>query len=346
MTLLDLYVGAVRTHLPKGSNKRDILTELRGHLESNMDERAAELGRSLTESEQEAVLAEFGDPFTVATRYGKAGPSFALGPFQLISPAAFPVYIGVLISILALNVIIGSVVTVLTGASFMSFVRQIAQTMLVLFLVVTLAYAGVDFFLRRSGKRQRGAPESWLFWTPYLKYMPRWYSASGLAVFSVVALAWGLWWSVWPQVPVLLLGPAAAALALSPEWQRFQLFLLGLLLLSAGQRAFSLWRPELNWVPWFVRLGINVLCVSLLYPILDSAPLIVVRDVVAASAETVALARRIDTATRGFIRGFGFYWVLNALWLALLCAWHIRYSLDHRRRRARGEPKAFGGVIR
>jgi hypothetical protein len=339
MTLLDLYVGAVRTHLPKGSNKRDILTELRGHLESNMDERAAGLGRLLTEAEQEAVLAEFGDPFTVATRYGKAGPSFAFGPFQLISPAAFPVYIGVMIFVLALNIIIGSVVTVLTGASFMSLVRQFAVTMLVLFVVVTLTFAGVDFFLRRSGKRQRGAPESWLFWTPYLKYVPKWYSASGLAFLSAAALAWGLWWGAWPKVPVLLLGPAADALSLSPHWQRLQLFLLGLLLLGAGQRAFSLARPSLTWVPLVVRLVINVLCLALLYPILDSEPLVVIRDAAAASAETGAIALRIDEATRGFIRGFGFYWAVNTLWLALLCAWHIGYSLDHRRRRARGEPK-------
>jgi hypothetical protein len=324
-------------HLPKGSDRLDILTELRGHLEASMDERAAELGRSLTESEQEAVLAEFGDPFTVATRYGKTGPSFAFGPFQLISAAAFPVYIGVLLFVLAVNVIVGSAVTVLTGASFVAFVRQFVVTMLGLFMVITLTFAGIDFFLRRSGKRLRGAPESWLFWSPYLKYVPKWYSASGLAFLSVVAVAWGLWWSAWPEVPALLLGPAADALSLSPEWQRLQLFLLGLLLLGVVQRAFSLGRPDLNWVPWVVRLVINILGVALLYPILDSAPLVVVRDAVAASAETIELARSLDKATRGFIRGFGFYWALNTLWLALICTWHILYLLDHRRRRTRGE---------
>ena len=338
MTLLDLYVGAVGLHLPKGSDRRDILTELRGHLESNMDERAAELGRALTESEQEAVLANFGDPFTVATRYGKAGPSIAFGPIRLISAEAFPVYIGVLLFVLALNVIIGSLVTVLTGASFISLVRQLVDTMLVLFPVLTLVFAGIDFFLRRSGNRQRGAPESWLFWTPYLKHVPQWYSATGLAFFSVVALAWGLWWNAWPAVSSVLLGPAADALELAPHWQRFQLFLFGLLVLGAGQRAFSLARPDLTWVPWAVRLVINLLCVALLYPILDSAPLVVVRDAVAASAETVELARSIDQSTRGFIRGFGFYWALNALWIAFLCAWHIRYRIDHRRS-ARGEAR-------
>jgi hypothetical protein len=334
MTLLDLYVGAVGMHLPKGSDKRDILAELRGHLESNMDERAAALGRALTESEQKTVLAEFGAPFTVATRYGKAGPNLSVGPFQLISAEAFPVYIGVMLFVLALNVIIGSVATVLTGAAFMSLVRQLVVTMLLLFMVITPTFAGVDFFLRRSGKKQRGAPESWLFWTPHLKYVPKWYSASGLAFLSVAALAWGLWWSAWPTAPALLLGAASAPLELSPQWHRFQLFLLGLLLVGVGQRAFSLMRPDLNWVPWVVRFGINVLCVALLYPILNSTPLVIVPDGVAVSAESVELARSIDNSIRGFLRGFGFYWALNTIWIAFLGVWQIRYSIQQRRRSA------------
>ena len=335
MTLLDLYLGSVGMYLPKGSDKPDILAELRGHLEGNMDARAAELGRALTDSEQQAVLSAFGDPFTVATRYGKAGSSLTLGPFQVISPAAFPVYIGVLLLVLAINVIIGAVASVLTGTSFMSLVRQHAVDMLVLFVVLTAAFAGVDFFLRKSAERQRGAPESWLFWTPHLKYVPKWYSASGLALLSVVALAWGLWWNAWPGVPALLLGPTVDALAPSPEWQRSQLLLLGLLLLGVGQRAFNLARPDLTSVPWVVRLVINIVCVALLFTIFEGGPLVVVRDVVAASAETVELARRIDIATRGLIRGFGFYWAFNMLWIAFVCAWHVVYAIDDRRRRAR-----------
>lgn len=257
MTLLDLYLGAVNTYLPKGADKRDILAELREHLESTMDERARELGRSLTESEQEAVLARFGAPFTVASRYGKTGPGFSIGPFQLMSPMAFPVYLGVIVSVLAAGIIINIAVTLLAGGSFMSLLRRIGEMAVLLFVVLTSVFAGIDFFLRRSGKRQRGAPESWLFWTPYLKYVPRWYSASGLVLMSVFALAWGLWWSVWPQVPALMLGSAADTLVLSPEWQRFQLYLLGLLVIGAAQRAFSLMRPELTLVPWVVRLAIE-----------------------------------------------------------------------------------------
>lgn len=334
MTLLDLYLRAVGMYLPKGSDRADVLAELRVHLEAKMNERQAELDRKLTEAEQEAVLADFGAPFVVATRYGRPGRNFAFGPFQLISSATFPVYIGVLLFALAVNVIIAAGETLLTGVPFLSLVRRLVVTMLVLFLVFTPTFAGIDFFLLRSGRRQRGAPESWLFWSPYLKYVPKWYSASGLAVMGAVALAWGFWWSAWPEVPALIIGPVVEPLALSPSWQRFQLLLLALLSLGVAQRAFNLVRPDLNWLPCAVRLVINALCVAMLYPILDSAPFVVVPDAVAASAETVELARNIDGFTRGLIRGFGFYWVLNTLWIALICAGHIVYRVHHRRQSA------------
>ncbi|HET9220759.1 MAG TPA: hypothetical protein VFR18_27515 [Terriglobia bacterium] len=336
MSLLDLYLTAVGIHLPRGSDKRDILAELRGHLETKMIERREDLGRNLTEAEQEAALAEFGDPFTVATRYGKKSGGFAFGPFRLISRAAFPVYVGVLLFTLGINIVIGLVEILLTSASPALLARRIAITMLVLFPVYTLVFAGVDYFVRRSARTQRGAPESWLFWTPYLKYVPKWYSASGLVFMSALAVGWVLWWSLWPDVPALLIGPAVAPLQLSPSWQRFQLYLLGLIALGVAQRAFSLVRPDINWFPSAVRLVINLLCVGMLYRILSN-PFVVVPDAAAASAETVELARRINTTTGGLIRGFGFYWVLNALWLSLVCAGHIAYRVGRWRQSAVGE---------
>ena len=341
MTLLDHYLNVVGAGLPKGSDRGDILAELRGHLESNMDERAAELGRPLTESEQEAVLADFGDPFTVAKRYGrKTGRGVAFGPFQLISPEWFPVYIGAMLFVLTINVLIGLVEVALTGASFLTLVRGRVVNVLVVLVVITLTFAGVDFFLRRSGRKQRGAPESWLFYTPYLKYVPTWYSASGLACLSGVALSWGLWWGMWPEVPHLIVGPAVDALELSPSWQMLQWCIFALLLVGVGQRAFSLVRPDLNWLPWAVRLAVNIVCVALLYPIFASAPFVVAPDAAAAGAATHELAQRINSATLGLIRGFGIYWVLNMFWIALVFAGHVAYRVHHRRLRAVGEAQA------
>ncbi|HZF29564.1 MAG TPA: hypothetical protein VE907_10625 [Gammaproteobacteria bacterium] len=341
MTLLDHYLNVVGAGLPKGSDRPDILAELRGHLESNMDERAAELGRPLTESEQEAVLADFGDPFTVAKRYGrKAGRGVAFGPFQLISPDWFPVHGVAILFVLTINVIVGLVEVALTGASFAMLVRERALNILGVLVVITLTFAGVDFFLRRSGKRQRGSPESWLFYTPYLKYVPKWYSASGLACLSAVAVSWGLWWGVWPDVAHLIVGPAVDGLELAPSWQRLQWCLFALLLVGVGQRAFSLVRPDLNSLPWAVRLVLNTICVALLYPIFASAPFVLAPDAAAAGAATLELAQRINGATQGLLRGFGIYWVVNMLWIALVCAGHLAYYRHGRRLRAVGKAEA------
>lgn len=333
--MLDVYLGGVGMYLPKGSDRRDILAELRGHLESNMDERSAALGRPLTESEQEDVLADYGDPFTVAARYReRVGRGLAIGPLLLLSPGALRVCLGVLLFALAANLIIGAAEILMTGASVVPLVRRLVVAMLALSVALIVSFAGVDFFLRRSAKRQRGAPESWLFWTPYLKYVPRWYSASGLVFMGAVALVWGLWWSAWPAVPALVLGPAVEPLERSLSWQLHQRLLLGLLALGVAQRAITLARPDLNWLPCVARFAINVLCVAMLYPILNDASFVVVPDGVAASAETVEIARTIDARTRGLIRGFGGYWVLNTVWIALVCAGHVAYRVQHWRQRA------------
>ena len=78
MTLTERYLKAVAAQLPKAS-REDIVAELRDVLQTRMEEREAELGRRLTEADQEAVLREFGHPLSVAARYG-SGPQHVVGP--------------------------------------------------------------------------------------------------------------------------------------------------------------------------------------------------------------------------------------------------------------------------
>ena len=89
MRLLDHYLKAVRTYLPKDAPHDDILLELREHLQTLLEERQAAIGRSLTEREQEEVLAAHGSPIDIANRYGAGGRGLAFGR-QLISPETFP----------------------------------------------------------------------------------------------------------------------------------------------------------------------------------------------------------------------------------------------------------------
>ena len=97
MELLDRYLQAVKKHLP-WQRQDDILAELRANLESQLEDKEAELGRPLTKAEAEAWLKQIGAPMQVAARYQ---------PQQyLIGPSLFPIYLYVLkfASLLALLV--------------------------------------------------------------------------------------------------------------------------------------------------------------------------------------------------------------------------------------------------
>jgi hypothetical protein len=83
MDLLERYLQAVGQHLPVAT-RDDVLAELRANLQAQMDDRAEELGRPLTEHETADVLLAHGRPELVAERY--------LPQRSLIGPALFPLY--------------------------------------------------------------------------------------------------------------------------------------------------------------------------------------------------------------------------------------------------------------
>lgn len=83
MNRLERYLQAIRKYLP-WQRQDDILAELRANLESQLEDKEAELGRPLTDAEIEAWLKQFGPPMQVAARYA---------PQQyLIGPSIFPIY--------------------------------------------------------------------------------------------------------------------------------------------------------------------------------------------------------------------------------------------------------------
>jgi hypothetical protein len=88
--LIDRYLQAVRRYLPRGQ-RDDIVKELSANLLSQMEDKEAELGRPLTEAEQQAVLEQQGHPMIVAGRYRGDHRSLVFGR-QLIGPALFPFY--------------------------------------------------------------------------------------------------------------------------------------------------------------------------------------------------------------------------------------------------------------
>lgn len=83
MELLTRYLAAVGFWLPK-EQRQDILAELSEAIRSRIEEQEGALGRALTESEQEAILKDWGSPVVVAGRY--------VPPRHLVGPALYPVY--------------------------------------------------------------------------------------------------------------------------------------------------------------------------------------------------------------------------------------------------------------
>ena len=110
MTLTERYLKAVAAQLPRAS-REDIVAELRDAIQTRMEDREEELGRPLTEADEEAVLREFGHPLSVAARYGS-------GPQHIVGPELYPWWMfGVKVGLMALVCItaIGAIVRVLVG---------------------------------------------------------------------------------------------------------------------------------------------------------------------------------------------------------------------------------------
>lgn len=85
MDLIDRYLNAVAGQLPQ-DERADIVAELRDLILSRFEAKEEDLGRALTEDEQEAILREIGHPLVVAARYRK-------GPDSLVGPELFPYWL-------------------------------------------------------------------------------------------------------------------------------------------------------------------------------------------------------------------------------------------------------------
>ncbi|MBU1538326.1 MAG: hypothetical protein KKC29_06970 [Alphaproteobacteria bacterium] len=85
MDLIDRYLNAVAAQLPQ-DERADIVAELRDLILSRFEAKEEDLGRALTEDEQEAILREIGHPLVVAARYRK-------GPDSLVGPELFPYWL-------------------------------------------------------------------------------------------------------------------------------------------------------------------------------------------------------------------------------------------------------------
>jgi len=115
MDVLEHYVHAVRTFLPR-SQQDDIVKELFANIQAQMDDRETELGRPLSEAEQEDLLRQHGHPMIVAGRYQTNQGRLVFGR-QLIGPSLFPLYLKVLCFTLGISLALSLLVRIALSAS-------------------------------------------------------------------------------------------------------------------------------------------------------------------------------------------------------------------------------------
>jgi len=222
MELLDRYLQAVRKYLPL-RRQDDIIAELRANMESQIEDRESELGRSLTQGEFDDFLRKIGHPMVVASRYQ---------PQQyLIGPTMFPMYLYVLriamLWVFIICMIVVAVVTPLTEGTGGAVVAAVFRTPGILIQTaawITLVFAAFEFARTRYPNicpQIDGLNKSWNPSTlPPLEKealregKPRSFAqAVAEIIFSVLFLGWVL---LIPHYPFLLLGPGVVFLKTSP----------------------------------------------------------------------------------------------------------------------------------
>lgn len=305
-------------YLP-GEQRDDIIRELEENLRSQIDEREADLGRSLTEPEQEAVLLAHGNPIDVAGRYGVRHRSVAFGR-QLIGPEMFPLYIRVLLG----NWIVSGIVHAGIAVS-----KPDAREPLpfffsagVQFVLITVIFSVVDFLQRRSrlGVELDRAGRSWRFPPAYLQQIPRWQSQAGFFAWLLLTV----WWAALPSNPVLLIGTRASTVHYSAPWSTFYWPVLFLFVAGMVQRAVNYVHPEWNWLPPVVRLGVNSIALALVYPMHLAYPYFVATPGTGASGELFARGLNFGVWWT-IVAGFGLFYVTQIAMNGWLCLLHARY---------------------
>lgn len=214
--LVERYLQAVRFLLPR-KQRDDVDRELSEDLRAQVEEKEAELGRSLTEDETAAILKGLGHPAALALRYQPAR--------HLIGPEVFPFFAFAVKSILAalavVHIVLPGIYFIVAGEPSRRVVGLFLRFPGVALQVLawtTIAFAILDTRVVRSavagalaGWRPQSLPE-----IARKEEASRPPSASGLALTAFLSV----WWLAGIAYPPLILGPAAAHVTLGPSFER------------------------------------------------------------------------------------------------------------------------------
>jgi hypothetical protein len=251
MELLDRYLQAVKKHLPQ-KRQDDILAELRANMESQLEDKEAELGRPLTQGEAEDWLRAMGPPILVASHYR---------PQQyLIGPTLYPMYLYVLRLAVFWAIVVYTVAnTVLFAvatphsASVADMLMRVPGVMITVAAWVTLVFAAFEFIATRYPEQCPPVPGLVGSWSPSslppleksgsANRKPRNYAlAVAEVVFGFLLLVWLL---LIPSHPFLVLGPGVVFLnegpfKLADAWWTFYWWIVALNALQLAWKSIDL----------------------------------------------------------------------------------------------------------
>ena len=268
MSLLDRYLNAVRNHLP-AAQQDDIVAELGDDLRARFEERAAELGRPLTEADEAELLKPFGRPLLLAARYK---------PRQyLIGPNLLPYYWTTLKFALAIAFVVFMAISltfVLAGRPIGDFFELLWKgtfnAALSVFTWVTLVFALIE--------QVAGRVKAWDHWDP--RSLPReTRPASPVSRFEVALdlVFSAAFVAVWASVPhsQWLRTLAHSGLELAPAWSSFYLPVLVVVLVSMAAKAVTLVRPDLATFRFVANLATTTAGLVVLAMLLGAGDLVV-----------------------------------------------------------------------
>ncbi|MBP1606232.1 MAG: hypothetical protein H6Q08_1606 [Acidobacteria bacterium] len=318
MALLDRYLNAVRNHLP-AAQQDDIVAELADDLRARFDERAAELGRPLTEADEAELLKPFGRPLLLAARYRPR--------HYLIGPNLFPYYWATLKFALGVAVIVFAAVTItlaVAGRPLEQVFDVLGQgtfnALLSVFTWVTLVFALVDVAAAQAKK--------WDEWDP--RSLPRGTQPASprsrveVALDLVFSAAFATVWAATPHSEWLRT-LANSPLELGPAWATFYVPVLVVVIASMAAKAVTLVRPDLATFRFVASLVTTVAGVGILMLLLGAGDLLVPAG---PDARAEALVR---VANQGLRVSFVVAIVINVITTALdarryLQGRHARFS--------------------
>jgi hypothetical protein len=251
--LLERYLQAVKPLLPR-KTQDDILHELSENIRSEMEEREAELGRPLTEAEQEDLIKKHGHPIVVAARYGR--------PQYLIGPAVFPFYWFILriaaIGALIVRLVIEIVMALLSpdpAHAILPALLAVPSVLIPVFFWVTATFVVFElcssFFTLKCKK-------SWsLSSLPVAGTQPSAVSRTESVAQLLFGAAFIVWWQAIPHAPFLRLGPASRIIAPAPIWTDLHWPILLLVAVGVAQACVDLARPQQTKWRAKIRLAIQ-----------------------------------------------------------------------------------------